>query len=56
MTSSSTPPQAAPEIDIGRDDQDHIERELDAFEAIVRATNETDPRWANSTLNPPRWH
>jgi hypothetical protein len=50
MTSRSAEPQAASEIDAAADDHDHIERELDELEALVRAAHDADLRSATSTL------
>lgn len=50
MTSRSKTPQAASEINAVADDQAHIERELDEFEAIVRAAHDAALRSVTSTL------
>lgn len=56
MPPRSTPPQAASEINAAADDHDHIKRELDKLEALVRAAHEADLRSVTSTLMSDRWH
>jgi hypothetical protein len=56
MTKRSTPPQPASVLHAAGDDQASIDNELDAFEAIIRASHDAGLRSVTPTLTSDRWH